>query len=384
MLSLSFNHKSFQEVTMAIARKKLIREGIEGTYHVYNRTVRHAYLQGIDKFTGKDFSHRKLIMEKRIQFLAGVFSIDVCGFAILSNHFHLILRIRPDIVAQWDSRKIARQWWQIFSKRKDRHGNPADPKDHELDEILCNPKTGEPEGRLEELRKRLMSISWFMRCLNEYVAKVANAEDRCTGRFWEGRFKSTALLDQSAVLACLAYVDLNPIHAGMAETPEESDYTSAQKRIENKVSRERLLVLRQEFSERKKRVEKTVQLESEMRRLQEKIEVTSWLSPISKTPYDQTIRGTQSFLNMDLDDYLVLLDWTGKQARKDKPGKIPTDLEPILTRLDIATESWLSTVKHFDNWFHNVAGKLDAVRKAALVAGNKWFAGVKGAKTAFN
>jgi len=197
---------------MAIARKKLIREGVEGTYHVYNRTVRHAYLQGIDKLTGKDFSHRKLIMEKRIRFLAGVFSIDVCGFAILDNHFHLILRIRPDIVAQWDSRKIARQWWQIFSKRKDRHGNPADPKDHELDEILCDPKTGEPEGRLEELRKRLMSISWFMRCLNEYVAKVANAEDRCTGRFWEGRFKSTTLLDQSAVLACLAYVDLNPIH----------------------------------------------------------------------------------------------------------------------------------------------------------------------------
>jgi len=368
---------------MAIPRKKLIREGVETTVHVYNRTVRKAFLTGFDAITGKDFSHRKLIMENRIKYLSRIFSIEVCGHAILSNHYHIILIVKPDHARAWTAHEVAGHWWMLFPKRKDHKGNPADPKEHELDEILFDSETGEPEGRLEELRRRLMSISWFMRCLNEYVAKIANAEDECTGRFWEGRFKSTTLLDQSAVLACMTYVDLNPIHAGIAETPEESDYTSAQKRILNKVSKEKLILLREEFEKRKMNSEKTNQLEREIQELHETISDTNWLSAMYRTPYDKALDGTHSFLNMDLDEYLELLDWTGKQARSDKKGKIPSELETILTRLDIDTASWLATVKHFDSWFYNVAGKLDAIRKSASEAGSRWFAGVKSAKTAF-
>jgi len=369
---------------MAIARSKLFRDGTDVIIHTYNRTVRGAFLNGVDKFTGKDFSHRKGIMERRLRFLSKFFSIDVCGYAILSNHYHIIIKGKPDRSAQWSSRQVALNWWWVFPKRRDQYGNPADPKDHELDEILVDSETGAPEGRLEELRKRLTSISWFMRCLNEYMAKIANSEDGCTGRFWEGRFKSTTLLDQSAVLACLAYVDLNPIHAGIAETPEESDYTSARTRIEHKVSRERLAVLRAEFTERKKRMEKTRELDLNIRKLEESMANTAWLAPLFRTALDRPVEGPQSFLNMDVDEYLELLDWTGRQHRTDKKGKIPTELDTILTRLELDQETWLDTVKHFDSWFHNVAGKLDAIRNAALEAGSRWFAGVKGAKTAFS
>jgi hypothetical protein len=85
--------------------------------------------------------------------------------------------------------------------------------------------------RIAQLRKRLCSLSWFMARLNLFIARAANKEDKVKKRFWESRFKCQALLDEAAIATCMVYVDLNPIRAGLAGTPEESDYTSIQERI---------------------------------------------------------------------------------------------------------------------------------------------------------
>ena len=84
---------------------------------------------------------------------------------------------------------------------------------------------------VEVYRNRLMNISWFMRLLNQSIATQSNQEDNCTGHFWEGQFKSQATLDEVALAACMAYVDLNPVRANIAKTLESSMFTSIKQRV---------------------------------------------------------------------------------------------------------------------------------------------------------
>ena len=173
-------------------------------------------------------------------------------------------------------------------------------------------------------RQRLTDISWFMRIVNESIARQANSEDECTGRFWEGRFKSQALLDDKALLACMAYVDLNPIRAGIAETPESSEFTCVQHRIE---------------------------------------------SIKSNTQHHQTIEefvGAQSEdigLPFLLKDYLELVDWTGRILRHDKRGSINDNLPPILERLEFNNKNWKTLTTSFETQFSHWVGQEQSVRK---------------------
>jgi len=196
-----------------------------------------------------------------------------------------------------------------------------------------------------------MDISWFMRVLNESIARQANREDNCTGRFWEGRFKSQALLDDAAILACMAYVDLNPIRAGMADTPEDSDFTSIQERLRT-------------FAAARQSAE------------------TESANPIAEQPAEllpftdgEHINAPQG-IAFSLPDYLQLVDWTGRAVRDDKRGAIPAHIQPIFQRMGINHEAWLEIVQNFGRRYRLAAGAVDRLKHFGQQLGRYWLQGI--------
>jgi hypothetical protein len=212
--------------------------------------------------------------------------------------------------------------------------------------IINDPK------RLAEIRERLSHISWFMRMIAEPIARQANHEDQVSGRFWQGRFKAIKLCDDAALLGCGIYIDLNVIRAGLARSPETSDFTSAQRRIQS--------MLRQNGLNDGELLESSLG-----KRLPD-----DWLAPLTLDEAGEpgpmpngtgTRCSDKGFLPMTISEYLGLLDWSGHQIVEGKRGAIPEHLAPILSRLGIPPESWLTLVTEFGRLFHRVAGSCGSV-----------------------
>jgi REP element-mobilizing transposase RayT len=288
--------------------------------------------------------------------LATIFAVDVCAFAVMDNHYHNILRTRPDIATSWSDREVAARWLELCPRKPQSKKKPAPPLENQIAALLASPH------RIAQLRQRLCSLSWFMGRLNEFIARAANAEDKVKGRFWESRFKCQPLLDDAALLACMAYVDLNPIRAGLAATPEDSLFTSIQERIRAWQQANLLPVSAQPAS--------AIPSESNP-------QVDSWLCPITS---GSRRRG---LLEISAAQYFNLIDQSGRALRQGKRGSISPKLAPILSRLGANPESWINLITHFGTIFHLAAGSQAKLRDFAEKIGVRWLSGVSAAGTAF-
>ncbi len=352
----------------ACARREIVREGEIGTYHCVSRCVGRAFLCGVDPYSRRSFEHRKHWIRDRLVELAEIFAVDVCGYAVMCNHLHVIVRVRPDRVDAWSSEEVARRWWKLHPRQRTDDGRPAEPSKAELEAVLA-PREGCKNGELE-IRDRLASLSWFMRSLAEPIARRANREDGITGRFWEGRYKCQALLDEPAMLACAAYVDLNPIRAKMASTPEGSEFTSAKDRIEAYQGCQKLRAL-----ETQAEISGVRPPEPIVRAIVHQQKRDRWLCPIGPE--------ADYLPSLDLPSYLRLLDWTGRWLSRNKRGAIPPRLHPILERLDLEVERWLKTTRCYGQWFRRAVGSAKTLCDEAARAGKRWLHGVKHARWAF-
>jgi len=291
-------------------------------YHCVSRCVRRAFLCGIDRHTGYNFEHRRQWIVDRIKVVCSLFAVDLCAYAIMNNHYHIVVKINTAQAVAWTDEEVARRWMQLFSgpqfMRRYLEGNHLTAL--ELNWVA---------DQLATWRKRLADLSWLMRCINEPIARMANHEDHCTGSFWEGRFRSQALLDERALLACMAYVDLNPIRAAMATTPEQSDYTSIQERIEHPDG--------------------------------------SGLAAMSKQ--------AEGALPFDLKEYLDLLDWGGREVRFHKRGYIPLSAPPILERMNMNALPVVNYLSKADLQTTGALGPVSQLRAFATSVGRTFIKG---------
>lgn len=228
--------RSFSLRVMTYPRSHLLAPGGAGAYHVQSRCVRRAWLCGYDAVSGRDFNHRRRWIEQRILALSDIFAVAIYGYAVMSNHYHLVLRVEPERVEAWQDEDIVDRWLKLCP------GPACIARNTKLSQ-LHRSQLLQDAKRIKQLRHRLSSLSWFMRFINEPLARMANKEDGCTGRFWEGRFRSQLLLDEAAVLAAMVYVDLNPVRAGMADKVEDSEHTSLRRRLLNGSPESRVIAI---------------------------------------------------------------------------------------------------------------------------------------------
>jgi hypothetical protein len=326
-------------------RKALVSLDATQYYHCVSRCVRRAFLCGKDKKSGVCFEHRRQWIEDRLLKLPTVFAIDVASYAVLSNHYHVVLHVDRDKAMQWSAKDVVQRWHQLFK------GNSLSQRFLQ-GEILAKAEIVMIDNFVEAWRSRLIDISWFMRIVNEGIAREANREDKCTGRFWEGRFKSQALLDEKALVACSVYVDLNPIRANMAKSPETSDHTSVKRRIQHTKSAAQPNHPKQQVK---------------------------GLLPFAGNPRKDIPKG----LPFRLTDYLELVDWTARIVRDDKRGAMSDNYSPILERLQIEPAQWLTLTTRFESRFKVLVGASHKVKLACEQLGQRWAHGIQACQEAF-
>ncbi len=319
-----------QACGMTTARSLIVDSESPGFYHCISRCVRRAWLCGIDTYNGKSYEHRREWVELRLLELAEIFAVGVYAYAVMSNHVHVVVRIDPSAAAAWADEEVAIRWVRLF---------PA-TVNGEVDALACRTKEQILLGnadRLNVCRQRLGSLAWFMRSLSEPIARRANHEDSCTGRFWEGRYKCQALLDDAAVLTCMSYVDLNPIRAGIADNLESSSHTSALHRI--------------------------ARIKANTAAAKEPLDAIHANTPVA-------------FLPITTEDYLDLIDWTARLTRPDKHGKVAATEPPILRKLGLSNSQWHQQMLGTETRYWRAIGSAQALIEKAAAIGQSWLKGL--------
>ncbi len=325
---------------MTRSRRSLVSLEATPYYHCISRCVRRAFLCGEDRYSGRSYSHRKAWVLERLKTLGEVFAVDICAYAVMSNHYHLVVHIDKCRAESWTVEEVIERWCVLFKGPElvQRYVAGDELERHEQEQL---------GGIVEQWRGRLCDISWYMRCLNEHLARRANVEDGCTGRFWEGRYKCQALLDEAELVTAMVYVDLNPVRAGIESDLISSEKTSVRQRLAEIASGGRAAA-----------------------------STSPLVMPFVGVVKDETGAG----IPFSVQDYLDLADWAGRVVRDDKRGAITVDCPRLLDVLGVEPEEWLPSVTELQARFELVIGSPERTRRFAKLNGRSFYRGYTAAR----
>ena len=315
---------------MTIARRKQVRLDVTPYYHCVTRCVRRAFLCGQDALTGRDFSHRRRWIEQHILRLSQAFCIDVAGYAVMSNHYHVVLHVDQDRANRLSDTEVINRWLCLYK-------GPEVIRRYHAGESLNDDEAAAVQETLVQWRHELTNISRFMGHLNERIARRANKEDNCKGRFWESRFRLQAILDVKALLQTLCYVDLNPIRAKMAKTIQDSRHTSIRQRLRK--YRHHLMA----FTE-----------------------------PRSTDQKNQPKHANRPTIPIAFKDYLALVDYTGRLIRKGKRGFISKEEPSILDVMGMTSSEWIDSSTQKRHRMPRALGGAEVIKQYCEAIGQRW------------
>ena len=310
---------------MTVARRQHICLTETCYYHCMTRCVRRAFLCGVDALSGKSYQHRREWVERQLLTQSRAFCVDVAGYAIMSNHFHVVVKVNLDLAASLSAEAVLTRWQQLYRL------SPLMVR-FKAGDVLTDAEKRRVDTEIARMREILISISRFMGHLNGYIARKANVEDDCRGHFWEGRFVSQALLDETALLQCMVYVELNPVRAGLSHNPLKSEHTSIKRRLAGN---------------------------------------NSGLIPF-KPDKPGAVTDHHNHLPFHFDDYLQLLVWSARVIREDKQETIPEDAPPLLDRLNITPDRWQSAMQPSAPSHQKALGSTTHIKKYCQAIGQRW------------
>lgn len=315
---------------MGYPRRCLVNPEAPGWYHCISRCVRRAFL------CGGQYEHRRQWIDDAIALLAGIFAVEISSVAVMSNHVHVELFVDPLLPRKWSATEIVDRWARLFPHRIDKvRQGASSPQDADRREAQYRRGLSLDRPWLKKWRARLGDLGWFHKMLKEPIAKRANKEDGSTGHFWEGRYKSIALLCEAATLACGVYIDLNPARADLAATLIESSHTSIQGRIE------------------------MAELEARIGRAAHGQPLKSTPIPLKPIP--------EMFPQLTTGQYVALVSRTGGVPVRTETAKERFDA--LLSSMGIDPVKWDRAMRTTCRWFGTAVGRAGDLAKEAARRG---------------